>query len=76
MESDCDTCFAPESDGGTLPEPRVDDLIDYLADPDNINIEGRTQILTSILSRIMCCNFVNAVNGGYVTSFKQYIRDL
>ena len=33
LDSYCGRCFASESDGGTLPKPRVDDLKDYLADP-------------------------------------------
>ena len=73
LDSDCDTCFAPESDGGTLPKPRVDDLIDYLADPDNIVPIGADPDVNSIAE--LCAAIVAAVGTADPVS-EQDIRDL
>ena len=73
QDTDCDTCFAPESDGGTLPKPRVDDLIDYLANSDKSVPIGADPDVNSITE--LCAAIVAAVDTADPVS-EQDIRDL
>ena len=71
--SECDRCFSAESDGGTLPQPRVDELIAYLGDPDNIVPIGADPDVNSIAE--LCAAIVAAVGTADPVS-EQDIRDL
>ena len=71
--SECDRCFSAESDGGTLPQPRVDELITYFGDPNNIVPIGADPDVNSIAE--LCAAIVAAVGTADPVS-EQDIRDL
>ncbi len=69
----CDDCFKPENEGGTLPPPRVEDLENYLADPDNIVPIGADADVNSIEE---LCDAIDAASDTSTPVTEDEIRDL